>query len=135
MKQNLKGSCLCGKVRFNFEGSLKRFFFCHCSYCQKGTGSAHVANLFSFDGSINWEEKKEVIFYRHEDTRHVRSFCKNCGSPLPTEVVENNMIKIPAGCLDTDFDMKPNAHIFCESKAFWEHDLDKVKRFKKYPEN
>ena len=134
MKQKLEGSCLCQNIKYRFEGTLKRFFFCHCTYCQKGTGSIHVANLFSFDGKIEWEKKSELKMYKHLDTRHVRSFCSDCGSPLPSDISDMSMIKIPAGSLDTPFDFEPTAHIFCQSKAFWESDLDKVKRFAGYPE-
>jgi hypothetical protein len=33
------GSCLCGAVRFEVEGSFECFFLCHCSFCRKDTGS------------------------------------------------------------------------------------------------
>ncbi|MFN3455173.1 MAG: GFA family protein, partial [Pseudobdellovibrio sp.] len=46
-KNNYLGSCLCGQVEFKIQGVLESFFLCHCKYCQKDTGSAHSANLFS----------------------------------------------------------------------------------------
>ena len=49
------GSCLCGTVRFKVEGEFDSFYLCHCQHCQKDTGSAHAANLFSSSAKLIWE--------------------------------------------------------------------------------
>ena len=135
MKVEISGSCLCQSHQFTFEGTLKRFYLCHCSYCQKGTGSAHVANFFSYDGELNYRvSKSSVTFYKHLDTRHERNFCSECGSPLPTHNKEKNIFKIPAGCIDTDVEVLPDAHLFFGSRAKWDKDFDKVPKFDTYPE-
>ena len=41
------GSCLCGNAKFEVQGKVDGFYLCHCRHCQKDTGSAHAANLFS----------------------------------------------------------------------------------------
>ena len=48
------GSCLCGTVRFEIKGDFDSFYLCHCQYCQKDTGSAHAANLFSQSAKLVW---------------------------------------------------------------------------------
>jgi hypothetical protein len=52
MQQKSNGSCLCGQVQFELEGTFDAFYLCHCQYCQKDTDSAHAANLFSKTASL-----------------------------------------------------------------------------------
>ena len=47
--ETVTGSCLCGEVQYQVVGNLGIFQYCHCSRCQKFTGSAHAANLFVAD--------------------------------------------------------------------------------------
>jgi hypothetical protein len=35
----LRGSCLCGEVRFQIAGTLMRASHCHCRQCQKAHGA------------------------------------------------------------------------------------------------
>ncbi|MEQ8827149.1 MAG: GFA family protein, partial [Parvibaculum sp.] len=39
-----RGSCNCGAVRFEIEGELGPFGFCHCRTCRKASGTAFTAN-------------------------------------------------------------------------------------------
>jgi len=36
----LKGSCLCGAVRYEIHGKLSGVLNCHCSMCRRAQGSA-----------------------------------------------------------------------------------------------
>ncbi|KJY87579.1 aldehyde-activating protein [Vibrio neptunius] len=122
-----KGSCLCGEVRFEVDGEFESFFMCHCQYCRKDTGSAHASNLFSSSAVLTWiSGENHIKTYSLPSTRHVKSFCSNCGSALPTVQMEGAFIAVPAGSMDTKVSNKPNAHIFVASKAEWDQDLDKV---------
>lgn len=126
-----KGSCLCQKVSFEVEGDFESFFLCHCQHCQKDSGSAYGANLFSTTALLKWIKGSEFVKnYNLSDSRHVNSFCSECGSSLPHQ---ENLLKVPAGSLDTKVTIKPTAHIFCASKASWENDLDQVKCFEQFP--
>lgn len=131
MTQISKGSCLCGQVSFEVSGDFESFFLCHCKHCQKGTGSAHVANLFSSNANLNWVSGKEATTtFQMPETRHSRTFCNHCGSPLPTQ--SESMLMVPAGSLDTDVNIRPNAHIFMKSKANWDVNLESVPKYDKY---
>lgn len=134
MKKTYAGSCLCGEVKFEIEGSLEKFYLCHCKYCQKDTGSSNAANLFSSNCRITWLSGKDHIttFYLPK-TRHAKSFCKNCGSAVPNQTAGGGLVVIPAGSLDTNIEITPTAHLFYSSKASWEVGLDSIKKFEKFP--
>ena len=128
------GSCLCGKVRFEVTGDFESFYLCHCEHCRKDTGSAHASNLFSTTAKINWISGLESVqVFNLPTTPHVRSFCLICGSALPTLQMDGGLLVVPAGSLDTDVEIRPNAHIFCSSRANWDAELDDVPEVAKLP--
>lgn len=129
------GSCLCQNVKFEVDGRFESFFLCHCKYCQKDTGSAHAANLFSSTASLHWISGKEKIkTFTLPSTRHTKSFCQECGSALPSQQMGGKLLVVPAGSLDCEIDINANAHIFCSSKASWTNNLESVQKFEKFPE-
>ena len=40
----VKGSCLCGAIKYTIEGSPSTTVLCHCISCKKQSGSAFKAN-------------------------------------------------------------------------------------------
>ncbi|MEZ5938941.1 MAG: GFA family protein [Hyphomonadaceae bacterium] len=128
----LRGSCLCGDIRFEVAGAPAAFFLCHCGRCRKDTGSAHAANLFVPGGGLTWlSGEAGVTTFTVPGTRHQRSFCARCGSALPGVQMNGAMVVVPAGSLDeaaTDASLakRPDAHICCASRAGWDRDLDQV---------
>ena len=127
MSTQKKGSCLCGTVRYEIVGSFESFFLCHCKYCRKDTGSAHASNLFSPTAELKWiSGQNKVATYNLPSTKHVKSFCSNCGSALPNIQNGGKLLVVPAGSLDEKISITPTAHIFFASKANWEQDLEDV---------
>jgi len=123
------GSCLCGEVRFEVEGDFERFFLCHCGRCRKDTGSAHGANLFSSSAKVHWlKGEDKVKTFRVPSTRHEKSFCSDCGSALPRVQMNGALLVVPAGSLDTDIEVRPDAHNFVASRASWDQHLEDVPR-------
>ena len=118
------GSCLCGAVRFEVAGDFERFYLCHCHYCRKDTGSAHGANLFSSTARLMWlSGEDKVRVFNLPSTRHRNAFCSVCGSALPDLQMDGAPLKVPAGSLDTEVHIRPDAHIFFGSRANWDEEL------------
>lgn len=131
----IHGSCLCGAVRFHLKAEMSRFYICHCSRCQKSTGSAHASNLFFKNGMLTWEQGEEICAdYTFPGTQFSKRFCTRCASPLPHVIDDkNNIIQVPAGSLDGDQVFEPTAHIYTDSKKCWEDKLLETKRFPERP--
>ncbi|GHD44088.1 GFA family protein [Marinobacter persicus] len=127
------GSCLCGTVRFEVYGDFDSFYLCHCQHCQKDTGSAYAANLFSRSAQLNWLAGADAVAsFTLPGTRHSKSFCKQCGSALPNTQLAGALV-VPAGCLDTEISVLPTAQIFSSSRAGWERALGEVPEFEGLP--
>ncbi|MDW6094268.1 GFA family protein [Vibrio rhizosphaerae] len=131
---HFQGSCLCGSIRYEVAGKLQKFFLCHCQRCRKDTGSAHAANIFINPTTFDWLSGADLVkTYHHPDSRHVKSFCQNCGSAVPT-IIDNTMILLPAGSLDSEPPRMPDANIFVDSQANWSKNTDNLPGFAQLPE-
>jgi hypothetical protein len=129
-----QGSCLCGCVKYELSGDFQSFFLCHCTRCQRDTGSAHAANLFSKASVLTWlQGEGDVKTYQHPNTLHTKSFCQNCGSALPTVAESINSVVVPAGSLDSAIPISPTAKIFVASCSSWSVDLSNVPSYEKLP--
>ena len=120
-QSTLRGSCLCGTVKFEVSGEPKLFFHCHCSRCRKVTGTGHASNMFFQPGVLKWLRGEEQIrtFKFPEAKRFANNFCGVCGSRLPRQPKDTDAILIPVGSLDDEAPIKPQARIFFGSRASW----------------
>ena len=134
MSDKHSGSCLCGAVHFEIEGDFERFYLCHCQHCRKDSGSAHGANLFSSRATLKWlSGEDKVTVFNLPNTRHRHCFCSTCGSALPDLQMNGTLLKVPAGSLDSDVLIRPDAHIFYSSKANWDDALEQVPTVDRLP--
>lgn len=133
--QNHSGSCLCQQVTYQVSGEFENFFLCHCQHCKKDTGSAHASNLFSGTAQLNWlKGEDKVKTFTLDGTRHVRSFCQDCGSAVPNLQFDGALLVVPAGSLDTEVEIEPTGHLFCRSKASWQANLSQAPKFENFPQ-
>ena len=125
------GSCLCGRVAFEARGAPVRLNHCHCSRCRKCRGSGHATNLvlplvgFRFSKGVHL-----VSTYEVPDAKHfAHSFCNVCGSSMPRADASRGIVIIPMGALDDDPGVRPERHIFVDSKAPWDEIHDDLPQF------
>lgn len=132
---NIRGGCLCGEVQYEASGDPKTFYHCHCGRCRKASGTGHATNLLLTNAKLIWSKGEELLkFYKVPDSeRFGRQFCSNCGSAVARFVPELNAVLIPAGSLDSDISVKPQARIFWDSRADWTCGGDALPMFAEYP--
>jgi hypothetical protein len=130
----LKGSCLCGAVKYEVSGDSKRFYHCHCSRCRKATGTGHASNLFLQPGTLTWVSGEEQVraFKVPEAKRFTNTFCANCGGRLPRQAKDTDIVMIPAGSLDVEAPIAPQARIFSGSRAGWSCAGDGLPAYEEY---
>ncbi len=109
------GSCLCGAVQFSVDDGGSNMTHCHCSMCRRLHG-ALFATFYDASG-ISYTQGEDAIEHYESSPGFPRSFCKHCGSPLPDQATEGDGVYVPAGLMDDDPGVRPEAHIFVESKA------------------
>jgi hypothetical protein len=131
----LKGSCLCGAVRYEVSGEPQRFLHCHCSRCRKATGTGHASNLFLQPAALNWLSGEDQLrsFKVPEAKRFTNVFCATCGSRMPRQMQGSDAVLVPAGSLDDEAPLKPQARIFYGSRTLWSCDANEMPVHAEYP--
>jgi hypothetical protein len=120
-QDTFRGGCLCGSVQFEINGEPIRFYHCHCTRCRKATGTGHATNLFLQPASLKWLTGEELVrsFKIPEAKRFTNTFCGVCGSRLPRQAMGGDIVMVPAGSLDSETTIQPQARIFWDSRAAW----------------
>ncbi|MDH4191656.1 MAG: GFA family protein [Betaproteobacteria bacterium] len=128
------GSCLCGAVRFEVTGEPKRFFHCHCTRCRKASGTGHTSNLFVQPATLKWIKGEDAVraFKVPEAKRFTNCFCGNCGGRMPRQAPGTDVVMIPAGSLDGEPPITPQARIFWDSRARWSCSGDALPVYAEY---
>ncbi|WP_158969542.1 GFA family protein [Paraglaciecola sp. L3A3] len=136
MGNTVNGSCLCGAVKSTVTGPFNRFYQCYCDRCQKKTGSAFAALIFTSPDRIEWHSGQEQTkrFDLPNAVRFSNNFCTNCGSQVPYLSRDGSQLVIPAGYLDGDPKIRPMANIFSAETPCWFEEGQTADRFKQYPE-
>jgi len=131
---SLSGSCLCGAVHYTATGEAQRFYHCHCNRCRKASGTGHTSNLF-LSGTLDWEggEDQLINYKLPEAERFTNTFCRICGSRMPLFIDEYGVVFIPAGSLDEEPGLTPQARIFTGSRTAWSCDETGLPGFDEYP--
>jgi len=124
------GSCLCNKVKFRIKGRSTSMSHCHCSMCRKVHG-ALFATYFNTE-QVEFLSGEQAIEHHESSTGFMRSFCNSCGSPLPEKSNEGDGYYVPAGLMDDDPGVRPDRHIFTESKASCYAITDELPQHKHY---
>ena len=132
--RTLTGSCLCGGVSYSATGEVTRFYHCHCSRCRKATGTGHASNVF-MEGTLTFDSGADLIasFKVPDAERFSNTFCSTCGARLPRSIQSTGMVFIPAGSLDVEPGMEPQARIFMGSRTEWSCRAGELPEFAAYP--
>ena len=131
----IRGSCLCGRVRFELSAPPLFIACCHCSRCRRFTGSAHAANLFVRPADLEWLRGEDGLggYVLEGEPRFPTAFCARCGSSMPSMSSTGRFWVVPAGGVDADPGVRPQRSIFWGSRACWYEDASALPRHEAMP--
>jgi hypothetical protein len=130
----LTGSCNCGGVRFEVTEPPQGAAYCHCTRCQKRTGTAASASAALVPGSLRIIAGEELIrSWVPPEQGWIKDFCAGCGSALWSRDRDDpSRISVRMGAFDQDPGVRPAYRQFVAYAAPWEPITDDLPR---YPES
>jgi len=128
----IKGSCLCGRVTYEVEGSFEFIGNCHCTNCRKSHGAAFATWGILKPGTFRWTSGEELVEGYESSPGQTRCFCRTCGSPLVSK--HSGVVgEVVVGTVDGDPGARPCGHIFVGFKAPWHEITDSLPQHTEWP--
>lgn len=129
----LKGSCLCGNIQYQYDGTLDEISICHCEQCRKAQGSAFAAVSPVQSSAFFILRGREYLNEYRSSPNKVRAFCRECGSAIYSARDDQPELKrLRLGTLQTPVNVANKYHIFVCSKASWFDITDGLPQFDRF---
>src|SRR5215510_7761607 len=126
MSKSIRGSCLCGGVRFEVDLPFIQASHCHCERCRKHSGTAVCTQARVLREQFRLLQGKELIKVYGKGEGAVKAFCTNCGSSLfGGDWPDGPQVSIRMGAFDDDPGIRPQFHTFVADRAPWDTNLEK----------
>jgi hypothetical protein len=119
---SVTGGCLCGGVRFELTEPAKEAGYCHCTRCQRRTGTAASANARIDGRTLRVVQGQDVVkAWRHPDGGFEKLFCRECGGQLFSRNPDDpTQMGVRLGAFDGDPGVRPSSRKFVAYAAPWE---------------
>lgn len=132
--RKLRGGCACGEVRYRLLAEPIRVHCCHCTDCQRHTGSAFVINALIESSAIELiRGEVEAVPVPRADGPHDIYRCPECQTALWSDYGRRPQIRfVRVGTLDDPRLLAPDIHIFTRMKVPWVELPKGTPAFKRY---
>lgn len=117
------GRCTCGAVHYNMNSPPLFVHCCHCTWCQRETGSAFVLNALieAKELSLSAGDLDQVATPSNSGQGQTICRCKKCKVALWSYYsgLGSDMAFLRVGTLDYPELCPPDIHIFTSTKLPW----------------
>ena len=117
----LTGRCNCGAVRYEVDGPLASALYCHCTRCQRRTGTAASASARPVAGAFRIVAGEDRLRSWAPEDGAEKWFCGDCGSAMfSRQPLNPEAVAIRLGTFDDDPGIRPGYRQFVAYAAPWE---------------
>ncbi|MEP4377700.1 MAG: GFA family protein [Alphaproteobacteria bacterium] len=115
------GGCQCGHIRYVLTESPKQLIACHCTDCQRQSGSAFGLSLQvpTAGFQLTAGALKTISLKAPSGRKKLCAFCPECGSRIYNQPEKPGVIALKPGTLDNTQDLQPERHLWVSSKQRW----------------
>ncbi len=124
------GGCHCGAIRFEAEIDPETVGICHCTDCQRLSGSAYRVSVpapratFKLLGA-----PRTYVKTADSGNKRVHAFCGDCGTPIYACAINDPpTYSLRVGNISQRAALKPKRQIWCRSSLPWSMDIRDVAR-------
>lgn len=123
----ISGQCHCSSVTYEADIDPDDVGICHCTDCQRLTGSAFRVTVSTPTRQFRLTGKTPRRYEKRADNGALRLqfFCGDCGSPIYTtgEGQDAEVVGIRWGSINQRKTLTPNHQIWCRSAVNWLDDI------------
>jgi hypothetical protein len=117
----IQGGCLCGKVRFELTAPPEVAGYCHCTRCQKRTGTAASAQARIDGSSFRLLAGAEYVGgWKPPGPGFEKCFCRECGAHLFSRNADMSQMSVRMSAFDADPGVRPSFRQYVDYAAAWE---------------
>ena len=117
----LTGGCLCGSVRYELTTAPLGASYCHCTRCQRRTGTAASAQARVAPGSVRVVAGAELERRWEPPDGAWKCFCGECGGALwSRDPATGEISGVRLGTFDSDPGVRPSHRQYVAYAAAWE---------------
>ena len=124
MTQTTSGGCLCGAIRYSVNQAIETVSACHCTHCQKASGTGASHNALVSASAVTFTSGKTKVYKDAAESGNTlyRHFCGDCGSPIYSQREKMpELMVIKVGTLDDTSGLKLTTNIWTRSARPWMH--------------
>ena len=117
----MEGGCTCGGVRYRLDDKPLIVHCCHCSWCQRETGTAFVLNAMIESSRVSLlSGAPELVLTPSASGRGQKIMrCPTCKVALWSHYSHDAFAFVRVGTLDNPNTAPPDVHIFTSTKQDW----------------
>jgi hypothetical protein len=118
----ITGGCLCGGIRFEISEPLFSAGYCHCTRCQRRTGTAASVQARIPPGALRLTSGEQLLrAYQPGDGGFDKLFCSVCGSAMFSRSGQRpELMSVRLGVLDADPELEITWRQYLAYAAPWE---------------
>ena len=118
-----EGGCTCGAVRYRLSGEPILIGICHCTECQRQSGSAFGMSMRVRRTDITLIQGEFKHWERVADNgaRIKLCFCGQCGTRIWHEPAGEDFLNLKPGTLDNTTQLAPRYQVYAKRKHGWLH--------------
>ena len=117
----LTGGCGCGRVRFELHTVPLSAVYCHCTRCQRRSGTAVSPQAQVEPGSVRVVAGEELVREWAPEGGLPKAFCGECGSALFGKSPDDGaIVSVRLGAFDADPGVRPSVRQYVAYAAQWE---------------
>jgi hypothetical protein len=117
----LTGGCLCGSVRYEVTEAPVVAGYCHCTRCQRRTGSAAAVSAILVPDTLQITAGEELLSSFDPPDGWSKVFCSACGGALWAQSRDDaRLVAVRMGTFDEDPGVRPSYRQFISYAASWE---------------
>jgi hypothetical protein len=114
----ITGGCNCGAVRFEVSEPFQSSMYCHCTRCQRRTGTAASANARARPEAFRIVQGEDRLRSWVPVDGAPKFFCGDCGSALFSRSADSVGVRL--GAIEGDPGIRPSYRQYVAYAAAWE---------------